>query len=171
MDMSFSNAYRILRKDIQMKPYNITVGPPLKDEHRARWKKFANRMKRKFQKEDTMRIIFSNEQMFDLDGIYSSQNGRIWAVSKEEANWRGGKNSKESLQKKEGYSQSYDQRTLYPLFCLKKTLSITIVSSRKYCLLLYDTETVNLETNGSSNTTLERRILIKKRKTGVPNIS
>ena len=80
MDMSFSNAYRILRKDIKMKPYNIAVEPPVKDEHKAQWKKIANRMKRKFQKEDTMRILFSNEQMFDLDGIYSSQNGRIWAA-------------------------------------------------------------------------------------------
>ena len=38
-----------------------------------------------------MRIHFSDEKMFDLDGIYNSQNDRIWTVNREEANRRGGK--------------------------------------------------------------------------------
>ena len=38
-----------------------------------------------------MTILFSDEKMFDLDGIYSSENDRIWAVNREEANRRGGK--------------------------------------------------------------------------------
>ena len=38
-----------------------------------------------------MRILFSNEKMFDLDGIYNSENDRIWAVNREEADRRGGK--------------------------------------------------------------------------------
>ena len=38
-----------------------------------------------------MRILFSDEKMFDLDGIYNSQNDRIWAVNREEANRRSGK--------------------------------------------------------------------------------
>ena len=33
-----------------------------------------------------MRILFSDEKTFDLDGIYNSQNDRIWAVNREEAN-------------------------------------------------------------------------------------
>ena len=51
-----------------------------------------------------------------------------------------------------------------PLLCLKKAFSIIIVTSRKYCLLFYDTKTVNLETTGPSNKTAEHHILIKKRK-------
>ena len=43
------------------------------------------------RKEDTMRILFSDEKKFDPDGIYNSQNDRIWAVNREEANRRGGK--------------------------------------------------------------------------------
>ena len=31
---------------------------------------------------------FSNEKLFDLDGIYNSENDRIWAVNREEANQR-----------------------------------------------------------------------------------
>ena len=89
MDMFFSNAYRILRKDLKMKPYKITVEPLLKDEHKAEQKKFSTWERKKFQKEDTVRIVFSHEKMFDLDGIYNSENDRIWAVNREEANRRG----------------------------------------------------------------------------------
>ena len=42
MDISFSSAYRILRKDLKMKPYKKLVAPLLKDEHKAQRKKFAN---------------------------------------------------------------------------------------------------------------------------------
>ena len=38
-----------------------------------------------------MRILFSDEKMFDLDGIYNSENARIWAVNRKEANRRGEK--------------------------------------------------------------------------------
>ena len=91
MDMSFSSAYTVLRKDLIIKPYEITVEPILKGEHKARRRKFVNWGRKKFQKEDTMRILFSDEKIFDLDGIYHSQNDRIWAVNREEANQRAGK--------------------------------------------------------------------------------
>ena len=74
-----------------MKPYKKTVEPLLKDEHKAQWKKFDNSARKKFWKEDTMRIVFSDEKMFDLDGIYNSENDRIWTANREEANRRGGK--------------------------------------------------------------------------------
>ena len=74
-----------------MKPYKKTVEPLLKDEHKAQRKKLANWARKKFRKEDTMRILFSDEKMFDHDGICNSQNGRIWAVYREETNQRGGK--------------------------------------------------------------------------------
>jgi hypothetical protein len=37
-----------------------------------------------------MRILFSDEKMFDLDGIYNSQNQRIWAVNRDEADEKSG---------------------------------------------------------------------------------
>ena len=43
------------------------------------------------EKKDIMRIVFSDEKMFDFDGIYNSENDRIWVVNREEANRRGGK--------------------------------------------------------------------------------
>ena len=38
-----------------------------------------------------MRILFSDAKMFDLDGIYNSENDCIWVVNREEANRRVGK--------------------------------------------------------------------------------
>ena len=103
MGISFSSVYRILRKDLKMKPYKIIVQPLLKNEHKAQQKNFAYRERKKFRKEDTMRILFSDEKMFDLNGIYINENDRIWTVNREEANRTDGKSSKESLQKKGWY--------------------------------------------------------------------
>ena len=38
-----------------------------------------------------MIILFFDEKMFDLDGIYNSQNDRVWAVNRDEADRRGEK--------------------------------------------------------------------------------
>ena len=32
-----------------------------------------------------MRFVFSDEKMFDIDGVYNAQNDRIWAVDLEDA--------------------------------------------------------------------------------------
>ena len=81
MDMlSFSSAYRSLRKDLKLKHYKITVKPLLNDEHKAQKKKFASWARKEFWTEDTMKILFSDEKMFDLDSIHNSENDRIWAL-------------------------------------------------------------------------------------------
>ena len=36
-----------------------------------------------------MNILFSDEKLFDIDGIYNSQNDRVWAVSRSEADKNG----------------------------------------------------------------------------------
>ena len=92
MDMSFSSAYRILRKDLKMKPYEISVEPLLKDERKAQRKNIPQLGEKKVpEREDKMRILFSNETVFDLDGIYINENDCIWAVNREEGNRRGGR--------------------------------------------------------------------------------
>ena len=47
-----------------------------------------------------MRILFSDEKMFHLDCVYNSQNDRIWAVNREEANRRGGKKQQQKFLQK-----------------------------------------------------------------------
>ena len=57
-------------------------------------------MRHNFQKEDTLRILFFDEKMFDLDGMYNAQNDRIWAVNREEADKRGGVQQKRKFPQK-----------------------------------------------------------------------
>ena len=153
-----------------MKPYKKTVEPLLKDEYKDQGKKFANWARKKFRKEDTMRLLFSHEKMFDLDGIYNSENDRIWAVNREEANRRGGKKQHRKFPQKVMAWLVVCSESVAPLVPFENALSIIIVTSRKYCLLLYDTETVNVETSGPSNKTTEQHILSNRRKNGVANI-
>ena len=47
-----------------------------------------------------MRILFSDEKMFELDGIYNSESDRIWAVNREEANRRDGKKQQGKIAEK-----------------------------------------------------------------------
>ena len=119
MDMSFSNAYRILMKDLQMKPYKNRYW-------RMSIKLSGKNSPIRREKEETMRILFSDEKMTGSITmkmiVYGPLIGRkqIGEVKK--------KNSKETFHKKWWYGQ----RALHPLFYLKKALSIIIVTSRKY---------------------------------------
>ena len=47
-----------------------------------------------------MRILFSDEKMFDIDGIYNSQNDRIWAVNRAEADKKAVLGRKENFRKR-----------------------------------------------------------------------
>ena len=47
---------------------------------RSNGKTFANWVQTNFRKEDTIRILFSNEKFFDIGGVDNSQNDRMWAV-------------------------------------------------------------------------------------------
>ncbi|CAF3244156.1 unnamed protein product [Rotaria socialis] len=61
----------------------------LTDKHRGKRKKFANWARANFRKEETMNILFSDEKMFDIDGVYYSQNDRVWAVDRADADKKG----------------------------------------------------------------------------------
>ena len=62
----------------------------LTDEHKSKRLKFANWLRTNFRKEDMMKILFSDEKLLDIDGIYNSQNNKIWAVNRAEADIKGG---------------------------------------------------------------------------------
>ena len=38
-----------------------------------------------FRKEDTLRILFCDEKFFDIDGVFNSQNDRLWVVGRADA--------------------------------------------------------------------------------------
>ena len=64
--------------------------PLLTNEHKEKRMKFANWIRTNFRKENTMNILFLDENMFDIDGIYNSHNDRIWAVNRAAADAKGG---------------------------------------------------------------------------------
>ena len=49
----------------------------LSDDQMINWKKFADWVWTNFRKEDTMKILFSDENYLDVDGVYNSQNDRV----------------------------------------------------------------------------------------------
>ena len=51
--------------------------------------KYANWIRTNFRKEDTWRFLFSDEKLFNIDGVYNSQNEKIWAPSRAEADAKG----------------------------------------------------------------------------------
>ena len=42
-----------------------------------------------FRQENILSFLFSNEKLFDFDGIYNSQNERIWTPSRAETDAKG----------------------------------------------------------------------------------
>ena len=58
-------------------PIKVRVVPLLKGEHKAKRKGFSNWIRTYFKKKTTMKILFSNEKMFDIDGVHNLQNDRI----------------------------------------------------------------------------------------------
>ncbi|CAF3687714.1 unnamed protein product, partial [Rotaria socialis] len=89
LDISQKSIRRILRNDLGYYPYKKIIEPLLTDAQKIERKKFANWVRTNFQKEQTMRIIFSDEKLFDIDGIYNSQNDRVWAASRAAADKKG----------------------------------------------------------------------------------
>ena len=77
--ISRTSAQRILRDDLKLKSYRIKIQPKISEDQKTKRLKFANWIRTNFRKEDTLRFLFSDEKMFDIDGVYNSQNERIWA--------------------------------------------------------------------------------------------
>jgi inhibitor of nuclear factor kappa-B kinase subunit alpha len=100
LDISRSSVQRILKNDLELQAYKIQKESLLIDEHKEKRMKFANWIRTNFRKEHTMNILFSDEKMFDIDGVYNSQNERIWAVNRAEADIKGGVRQKRKFPQK-----------------------------------------------------------------------
>lgn len=100
LKISRTSVQRILQDDLRYFPYKRIVQPLLTDAHKAERKRFANWVRTNFCKEETMKILFSDEKWLDIDGVYNSQNDRVWAPSRAEANERGGTMEKRKFPQK-----------------------------------------------------------------------
>ena len=88
--ISRTSAQRIFKDDLKLKSYRIRVLPKISEDQKANRLKFAYWIRTNFRKEDTLRFLFSDEKMFDIDGVYNFQNERIWAPSRADADAKGG---------------------------------------------------------------------------------
>lgn len=52
-------------------------------------KKFKNWIRNNFHKEYTMRILFLDENFFDIDGVYNLQNDRVLTLDSADAGEKG----------------------------------------------------------------------------------
>ena len=74
LDISNGSVVRILKQDLGYRSYKKRVEPALTDFEKSKRMKFANWVRHNFRKEHTLRIRFSDEKIFDLDGMYNAQN-------------------------------------------------------------------------------------------------
>ena len=88
--ISRTSAQRILKDDLKLKSYKRKVQPKISEDQKAKRLKFASWIRTNFRKEDTLRFLFSDEKMFDIDGVYNFQNERIWAPNRADADAKGG---------------------------------------------------------------------------------
>lgn len=98
--ISRTSVQRILKHDLQCKPYKKIIQPLLTSNHLNQRKKFANWIRTNFNKEKSMKILFSDEKIFDINGVYNVQNDRIWSINRKEANKNGGIQSKRKFPQK-----------------------------------------------------------------------
>ena len=99
-DVSRTTVRRILKEDLGCYAYKKRIEPLMTNAQKDKRKKFANWIRTNFTKEQTLRFVFSDEKMFDIDGIYNSQNDRIWACDRREADEKGGRKQERKLPQK-----------------------------------------------------------------------
>jgi transposase len=120
LNISNGSVVRILKQDLGYRSYKKRVEPALTDLQKSQRLKFANWVRNNFRKEDTLKILFSDEKMFDIDGIYNAQNDRIWAVDREEADAKGGVCQKQKFPQKVMVWLGACSKGLTPLIILDK---------------------------------------------------
>ena len=70
------------------------------DTEKLKRKKFANWVRTNFKKGGTLKSLFSDEKIFDIDGVCNAQNNRMWAVDRDEADETGGGKQKRKFSQK-----------------------------------------------------------------------
>ena len=64
------------------------------DTEKLKRKEFANWVRTNFKKEGTLKVLFSDEKIFDIDGVCNAQNNHMWAVDRDEADKKAGREQK-----------------------------------------------------------------------------
>ena len=100
LEVSRRSVQRMLRDDLGCQAFKKRIEPLITDIQKGKRKTFANWIRTNFKKEQTLKFLFSDEKMFDLDGMYNAQNDRVWAVDRAEADKKGGVKQKRKFPQK-----------------------------------------------------------------------
>ncbi|XP_065665656.1 uncharacterized protein LOC136087078 [Hydra vulgaris] len=100
LNISRTSVQRMLQKGLNLQAYKHRVEPLLTNGQKVKRIKFANWIKNHFRKEQTLKILFSDENFFDLNGRYNAQNDRIWSTNRNEADKDGGIKQKQKFTQK-----------------------------------------------------------------------
>ena len=87
--ISDSSVHRILHDDLGCFPYKKITQSAITDVQKQKRIKFANWVFNHFKKVDIRKWLFSDEKIFDLDGMYNVQNDRVWAINRQKADKKG----------------------------------------------------------------------------------
>ena len=81
-----------MKNGLELHPYKIVMESLLSDDQKIKLKYVFCKLDsdKSSKRRHLMRILFSNEKFFDINGIYNSQNGWAWAVSRADADKKGG---------------------------------------------------------------------------------
>jgi predicted 2-oxoglutarate/Fe(II)-dependent dioxygenase YbiX len=67
-----STIQRVLKKDLQLKPYRERSIPYLTPLHKKKRIAFVNWVRKNIRKDDSRKILFSDEKKFTINGVYNS---------------------------------------------------------------------------------------------------
>ena len=90
------------------------------DTEKLKRKKFANWVRTNFKKEGTLKILFSDEKIFDIDGVCNAQNNRMWPVDCDEADEKGARKHKRKFSQKVMIWLGVGSKGFRPLVLLDK---------------------------------------------------
>ena len=79
---SATNIRRLLNIGLGLKLYKNIIEPSLSDHQKVERKQIANGLRTNFRKEDTLRILFSDQKFFAIDGVFNSRNERVRVISR-----------------------------------------------------------------------------------------
>ncbi len=80
---------RIVKEDLGLYAYRITIQPKLTDVQKQLRITFAYWVRRSLTKASIRKIMFRDEKYFTIDGIYNRQNNRVYVASRAAADESG----------------------------------------------------------------------------------
>ena len=100
LKISHTNTQRILKDDLRYFSCKKIIALFLDDAHKAERKKVANWIQSNFHSQQNMRVLLSNEKLFDINGLYNVQTDHVWTSTRAKVGESGGIKAKRKFPQK-----------------------------------------------------------------------